>query len=553
MRLIGATLATLMGVVAGPAHAQNSGPSSSAVDTFRQRAPAPLPPLPKFDLRLQAPEKSPVTRAIDEISFEVRKVEVVGASAYSRGELEAEFASVRGKRVSLSALHAIAERIEARYSADDYFLTRVFIPPQRIRDGVVQIKVIEGKIGAVFLEGGTPGVRSQIEAQLAHLTQERPIRLQTLERAILMAGDVPGVTATGLLRPGAAQGESDLVLTVSDLPDSKLVGQSNAGANPTGPWSVSAFATLNKPFGLEGQLSAGLSTAPDGKRSQSVFARYSRSIWRPGTTVSLGVVASRSQPRGALSSLDNVSTSTSVNPRLRQALLRSRANSLYMDVALSFNRAKTEYLDTPVSDDRSTVAEATLTWQGVDPLGNVQASLSYFQGTKLAGAIGSDAPTPSVLGFEPNFKKWGLNFNRTFVLPANLSLLYATQTQYTKDILLSGETMAFGGSYIGRGYDPAVISGDSGSGGLLELRHDQVVNLMGKPVMVQPYAFVDLGITSSNLTKTVQRLRSTGLGLRLSTPSVGSVDLMLARALIPIETVDPRPNPRLVLNSTLRF
>ena len=538
-------------VWASAAWGQTLAASPTQVDTARQRAPAPLPTLREFDLRLQAPEKSPVQRAIDEIDFEVKSVRVLGASAYPVTELEAMFEGLKNRRVSLADLREIAERIEDRYRADDYFLTRVFIPPQRVKDGVFEVRVIEGRIGAVFIEGGSEAQRARLEAALASLSQEKPIRLKTLERAVLLVDEMPGVGAAGLLRAGAASGESDLVLTLSPLSDSQMLGANNASSNTAGQWNLSGYATLNNPFGVEGQLSAGLSASPDMKQSQTLFTRFARAL-RPGTTASLGAVVSRSQPGGSLAVLESKSTSISINPRLRQTLLRSREHALYMDVALAMNHATTRYFDVLTTEDRSSVAEVSWAWQGLDPQGATQASLSHFRGTGLAGALGADAPLPSVSGFEPRFKKWVYSFTRTHRLPASTSVLLNMQTQHSRDVLMSGEVAAFGGSQIGRGYDSAAITGDRGTGALLELRHDTSIEWNGKTLQLQPYVFVDTALTVSNQNHTTQRLRSCGTGLRLSSSAV-ALDLMLARAEIPIATTDPKTNPRLVFNSVLRF
>ena len=265
------------------------------------------------------------------------------------------------------------------------------------------------------------------------------------------------------------------------------------------------------------------------------------------------MVASRSQPAGALAVLESKSTSTSINPRLRQTLLRTRQNSLYLDLALAINRASSKMLGQLQVDDRASVAEATVSWQAIDPGGSTQATLSYFQGTGLAGAMGRDARLPSVTNFEPRFGKWVYAFNRIQLLPERSSVLLAMQTQKSSDILLSGEVAAFGGSYIGRGYDSAAIVGDSGTGALLEFRHDASFEWGNTTLTLQPYAFADTALAFSNSTLARQRLRSSGGGVRLNVGSSAAFDLMLARARIPLDTTDPKSNPRLVFNSLFRF
>jgi len=49
-----------------------------------------------------------------------------------------------------------------------------------------------------------------------------------------------------------------------------------------------------------------------------------------------------------------------------------------------------------------------------------------------------------------------------------------------------------GGNYsVGRGFDPGIISGDSGFGGSIELRGPGVRPFKSQTVMVRPYVFAD--------------------------------------------------------------
>mgnify|MGYP003316155033 CR=1 FL=1 len=69
-------------------------------DTSRLRPPRlPLPETPKFDLRIEAPEKSPVPKAVDDITFEVKGIDVDGAEFYQQAVVEKIFASLIGKKI----------------------------------------------------------------------------------------------------------------------------------------------------------------------------------------------------------------------------------------------------------------------------------------------------------------------------------------------------------------------------------------------------------------------------------------------------------------------
>ena len=126
-------------------------PLPGDADTSRLRPPRlPLPTTPKFDLRIESPEKSPVPKAVDDITFEVKAIDLEGAEYYAKNEIDEIFAPLIGKKISLDALRKATERLEKKYKDDDFFLVRVIIPPQEVENGVFKVKVIEGYINNVF-------------------------------------------------------------------------------------------------------------------------------------------------------------------------------------------------------------------------------------------------------------------------------------------------------------------------------------------------------------------------------------------------------------------
>jgi hemolysin activation/secretion protein len=79
--------------------------------------------------------------------------------------------------------------------------------------------------------------------------------------------------------------------------------------------------------------------------------------------------------------------------------------------------------------------------------------------------------------------------------------------------------MMFGGSLIGRGYDPSSIIGDKGIGGLAELRFSLPrLSVKGRIDNLQLYGFGDTAVTAVNPlpgdTRTTSRLSTLGVGLR---------------------------------------
>jgi hemolysin activation/secretion protein len=508
----------------------------SAGDISRQRVAPPPLQAPNFDLRIQNPERSAVPRAVDEIEFQVSGIEVLGATRYPKAEVDAIFAPLVGRMIVLEDLRQAAQKLEDRYKADGYFLSRVFVPPQQVKGGVLQVQVVEGRISAVFVEAPDAMTRRRIEKAMAPLLEKVPVKLGDLEQRMLILNDIPGLEGTSLLRPGANLGETEMVVTATARDDSGRFSVANGSSSLLGPWTYGAGGTLNRPFGRTGALDIGVAAGgQDLGEITSGNLRYAEPIGHSGLIASLGGLVGYARPGGTVRVLDVRSRIISVAARLRYPLLRTRESSLFIDAAVNLNRSRTRALGTRITDDKTTVGELTLSWQQTGWANGVTSlSASLFHGLGLFDALDAGDPLPSVADFKPRFTRLSLSAQRIQGLSQTLSAVIQMQAQLTGDTLLSGEQISFGGAGIGRGYDPSLIAGDRGIGGLFELRYDTPLAIPNVTQAIQLYVFADAAAATTLATPTTarstDRLSSLGFGLRTTLFGKMPLDLQFADA-----------------------
>lgn len=560
-RMTLAGLALLWPVMAGAVELP-PGALQQSDQISRQRAPIlPLPATPDFDLRLQAPEKAAVPRAIEELLFEVRGVRVSGNTRFAADEVEAIFKPATGPAVGLSTLREAAERLESRFRQQGYFLTRVYVPPQQVKDGVFEVQVIEGYVSAVYIDG-TPNdaLRRRIETITAPIVGKRPIDLATVERALLLINDLPGVVGTSLLRQGADLGASEIVVTVGSLPDSHLLTFNNTGSRTIGPFAVGVNSTLYNPFKRSGSLNLAFTQSGDLSNVDELSSfsfRYAMPVGSNGGVLSFGGIASNALPGGTIRALDLRALSESVSPRLRLPLLRTRPNSVFLDLGLSVNRTRTIVAGDLLTFDKTTVAEATVSWvQNGWANGTSNLSVSLFHSLPLFDHTQVSTANTKTNVKDEDFFKLGFTLSRIQQtrLP-RLSVLGQIQGQWTADRLPTGEYVAFGGAAIARGYDPGATAGDKGIGGLLEVRYDSPWNREPYIGNVQFYAFVDAGRAYLNQTSNTppNMISSEGVGVRFPFGGRGFLDLQIANANQNLSVANQRDNPRFLFSGVLRF
>jgi hemolysin activation/secretion protein len=389
---------------------------------------------------------------------------------------------------------------------------------------------------------------------LSPLLDHKPIDLSSLERQLLILNDIPGISGSSVLRPGTTLGGSSLIVTLDKAVNSYQLAIDNTASKILGPWVYAANANFNRPFDLPGSFDLGLSAGGRNLQAvQTVSGRYSVSILNSGLLASFGVLAARARPDGSVRPLNIVNSAISISARARYPIIRGRALSLFAEAGLSVNRSNTDILGAPLIRDRTTDLDMGLSLQQNGWLnGSTSVSVIVFQGLQILGAIDQTAAAPSTPNFDPAFTKLVYSAQRSQQLPNHFSAVITFLGQYTKSKLLSGELISFGGSSVGRGYDPSAITGDRGFGGLAELRYDLPVTKTWARNL-QIYGFVDgartTNIATAVIEKSSQSIRSAGGGLRVYHP-YGMIDFQLGYASRRLGGADERANPRALILAT---
>ncbi len=522
----------------------------------------PLPdagPPPNLDFTIQAPRRSPVPRAVEELVFDVRDIKVDGVTTYSPDEIRPLVQPVIGGKAHLSDLLAAAERIEAKYHADGYILTRAFVPTQSVSDGVFRISVIEGYVAAVSVNGGDDSAQARVQQLLAPVLASRPLRLPVIETALLTANQIPGAAVSGLLRPSASEpGASDLVVTVKTAPWAASLSTDNRGAESTGKWTYAADLAVRSPWADGGQLLVNASTATDPNQRRALQAKYVVPVGGDGMLFTMSGLTSHGEPVASLAStpLKIISDSVAVGPHLSYPLLLTRQEKLSVDGGITYQSANVGMLDAPYSHDEWRVADVALTYQNAGLLDGVStAMLDLAQGLPIFGASPSGSLTISRPGGRTDFTKLTSTVSHVRSIDGPLSLSVSGMGQYADSTLLTGEEVSFGGTAIGRGYDPAAITGDLGVGGSVELRYDlDAADFYANSA--QLYSFYDVAAVwvHSGTLSTPNRIQSAGAGVRTVVVSAVSLGLEFAHALEPVPgSDDGHRSSRVFFNGSVRF
>ena len=180
---------------------------------FEEPPPAPRPPAPPPVVPDLAPGVVPP--GAEEIRFTLEAVRLEGVTVYDEAELRPLWEALLGREIALAEIFAVADEITRRYRNDGYILSRALVPAQTISDGRVQIRIVEGFVDRVIIEG-EPVPEAQIRALADRIAAARPLRNDVLERNLLLLNELPGLAVDSVLRPSPdVPGAAELVLVTS--------------------------------------------------------------------------------------------------------------------------------------------------------------------------------------------------------------------------------------------------------------------------------------------------------------------------------------------------
>ncbi len=464
-----------------------------------------------MDQSLELPESSaisPPPESAKTISFVLKDVIVMGASAFSQDQLRDIYAPYQGRRVTLDIAWKIANDITARYRNNGYFLSRAYVPAQKMEDGIIGIKVVEGYVAKVAVnQSAMPHTlpESVLKSMIRKLTARRPLSARDIESFLLRINDMPGVTFRAVLSklnpvsgppapsPGSQRSTDDggvlLTLVAAPVHGMAAVSFDNAGSRFLGPNEVTLTGQTSLLPLQQTQISV-LSTAPANELKYVYFQHTA--LIAPALTFEVDGSFTQARPGFTLRELEIESRSNWMRASLNWQWLRQRDENLTLGLSFDGRNTNSDILESPLTRDRIRALRLNASYNLTDNWsGYNTAELTLSQGLNILGASEAGDPNLSRAGARPNFTTAQASVSRTQALPASFSIYGAVSGQMASNTLFSAEEMGYGGQAFGRAYDSSEITGDQGISGSVELRYSAYNQNPGYGFV--PYTFYDLG------------------------------------------------------------
>ncbi|MEH2180667.1 ShlB/FhaC/HecB family hemolysin secretion/activation protein [Nostoc sp.] len=472
-------------------------------DPNRDRFPQPLPdptPLPEQKEPILTPPTPQTQPSQPNVLIFVRKVEVVGSTIFTAKEINPIVQPLEGRSVNLEELQKAADAITKLYLNKGYITSRAVLVNQVITDGVVQIRVIEGRLEKIQIEGTRRLNRNYISSRV-RLGIGKPLNTNKLEEQLrLLRIDPLFNNIDASLSAGSKLGESILTVRVEEAKSFESIFSVDNYSPPSiAPERAGVFLRYRNLTGIGDEITASYNFGVNFDDFDRAASNIYDFTYRVPLNPMNGTVQFRAAPNNnklvnpaptepfadVKGSLDFYEIS------YRQPLVRSLKEEFALSTAIAFQGNSGSFtfdgIGVSTEPSRTRVLKFGQDYTRRDTQGAWAIQSQFSFGLDIFDATVSSEPNQ-----DGSFFSWLGQVQRVQQLGNDNLLIVQADIQLTPDDLPSFYEFFIGGGQSLRGYRQNARSGDNGYRLSVEGRIPILRNGERVPIL-QLTPFVDLG------------------------------------------------------------
>ena len=435
--------------------------------------------IPKINKNLQKKEmpsdklfeqksEQPIKKEEDLIKVFVKEFSFDGNKKYPTSEFQKLVQDKVNKELAYADLRNILQEVSFYYRSKG-FLATAFLPEQDIKDGKIQIFIVEGKIGKLEIKAD---VKKELNISRERISKfifnkinlNEILNIVQLDRNIRNLNNTPGINAIAQLVEGDKLGETNIVISASNtktLSTTSLVD--NNGSRSSGYERVTNILNLDSVFNKGERFSvtdvitdgshyyAGSATIPLGYDGLQTTFRVSKMEY------DLGAPFASTDPTGY---------STEFFLGFNKELMIKPDKSLTSSLSFSRNDYVND-LNTGSNSNKDIIKSSlNLTYNNQDEYFSGGANTVAFTGT-----FGSLDLTDNTTNFDTDqltakangdYWKLAINVNRFQRITDTVSAVIKFNGQYTDKNLDGAEQLSLGGPNGVRAFPSNEGAGDQG-------------------------------------------------------------------------------------------
>ncbi len=393
----------------------------------------------------------------------IKKIEIEGNEIFSKEDLSEIIDSYENRDLTVENMYALCLKIQGKYAKAGYFLVRVYLPEQEIREGFLQVKVLEAKLGAIEVVGNKYYKAEFIASYLAPFLGKN-LNYNDLLKALLLLNENTDLQVASIFEKGQELGTVDMILKAKDKAPRHFSADYNTyGSNVTSLERSGLRGDLGNFFCQGDTLSIIGACGFPLNRLRFVDGIYKVPLNRRGTFMELSYLYSDfevAQYKG----LDLHGKTQVAATKFMQALQRKAKFNTDIYTGFEYKQIENFEEHRVSAFDKLRVFSLGYKLDYIDSFGgrNVADVVGYGGIPDFLGGLSSVDGLCSRKDAGGRFVYIDANYQRIQRLPASCFLFLNLQGQLSFYKLPLSEEFYIGGINTVRGYPLAVSLGDSG-------------------------------------------------------------------------------------------
>jgi hemolysin activation/secretion protein len=406
--------------------------------------------------------------------FDVQEYRVVGNTVLEPRAIERLLYPRLGPAKSFADLESARAALEKLYHDQGFDTVFVDIPPQTISEGIVRLKVTEGRIESTLISGGRYFPERDVISRLPSTTPGSVLQVSKLQSELAAVNaETPDRAVVPVLKAGSMPGTVDLSLQVTDnLPLHGSLELNNQATIDTRSLRSIASLTYGDLWGRMDSISFQYQTSPQQVDQVRVIAlNYVVHAFESGLQPSFLYINSNSNVPAA-GTLGVLGIGEIMGARLAYSLPAPAASVQSLTLGIDYKHFRntisqnaTTALDTPIS-----YLNLSLTYSGLWRTDEVTTTSSVTANAGPRGVVNS----PSA--FENDRYRGRANYfdaradvSTAIKLPKDFSVRFRLAGQEATEPLITNEDYSIAGSDGVRGYLESEELGDRAIKGTVQL------------------------------------------------------------------------------------
>ncbi|MFC1674687.1 ShlB/FhaC/HecB family hemolysin secretion/activation protein [Candidatus Omnitrophota bacterium] len=391
----------------------------------------------------------------------VKKINVTGTSLLAQKDIDAIVVPFQNKNLTLRDMQKVADLVTDAYRQKGYVTSRAYLPPQRVKGGILEISVVEGITGCITFRGNKYFETSLLRRKI-NLNTGDPFDYDELRKGLTKINEQRDRYAKTVLAPGSEPGTTDIIIDVEDqLPIHLGLILDNFGSRYIDQERLRTTLVHNNLFGLDDVFTLQYQVA-EGENYRLLMARYLLPIHE---YLKVGFLAAQSKLKlgKEYEALNARGKSEYYSIFLIQHLFDRENIDANLNLGFDYKDVFNFQNNLEISRDRLRTAKLSLDFDLTDGLGRTIIVNEWSYGIHgIMGGLEEVDAKASRAGSGGKFFKDNLSILRLQRMPFNSTLLWKNEFQFTPYILTATEQFQIGGIVNVRGYPPAEVVGDKG-------------------------------------------------------------------------------------------